>query len=170
MRDVHHLRFHAFIVTCSAADEPGTGYALVLRDWSFVKLKNRPRKNLGFRIIGTMVSHPALDTYPIGSEWFSTEIKGMLCDNIMVSENSTTYRLLGPAAAARHNAQSRLANIMQPFCQSVWPHNARELLNEVSDFFSTEQESEIPFQNPQSDQELRERRMAYFAPGSAQRA
>jgi len=88
----------------------------------------------------------------------------------MVSENSTLYRVQGPAAAARHNAQSRLANIMQPFCQSMWPHNARELLHEVSEFFSAEQEPEIPFQLPQNDRELRERRMEHYAPGSAQRA
>jgi len=72
VRDVHQLRFLAFIVTCSAAADL---CCVVLHDWSFVKLENRPRKHLGFRIIGAMVHHPQLDAYPIGSDWFSTEIK-----------------------------------------------------------------------------------------------
>ncbi len=143
---------------------------MVLRDWSFAKLENRPRKHLGFRIIGAMVDHPKLDVYSIGRDWFSTEIMGILDNNIMVSDNSTLYRLQGPAAAARHNAQSRLANIMQPFCQSMWPPNARELLQQVSEFFRAEEESEIPFHLPQNDRELRERRMQHFAPGTAQSA
>ena len=166
VRDVHQLRFHAFIVTCSAAEEDYTH--VVLRDWSFVKLENRPRKHLGFRLIGALVHHPKLTAFPIGSDWFSTEVMGILCDNIMVSENRTVYRLEGPAAAARQAPLSRLALLMQPFYMT-WPRNALELLREVSVFFSTEQESDIPFQNPQSAQELRDRRMEHYAPASAQR-
>ena len=160
MRDVHQLRSHAFIVTCSAAAVPSeqTNMAVVLRDWSFVK-KEAP-KHLGFRVIGALVSHPKINASLSGSDWFSTEIRGIFCDSVVISDNSTLYRLEGPAAAARHNAQSRLADIMQPFCQSMWPPNAHALLNDVSKFFSAEQQAELPIQ-PQTSEELGAMRMQH---------
>ena len=143
MRDVHQLRSHAFIVTCSAAAVPSeqTNMAVVLRDWSFVK-KEAP-KHLGFRVIGALVSHPKINASLSGSDWFSTEIRGIFCDSVVISDNSTLYRLEGPAAAARHNAQSRLADIMQPFCQPMWPHNAHLVLNELSEFFADQQAAAV---------------------------
>ncbi len=163
MRDVHQLRFHAFIVTCfAAAVSPKAQHqaaAVVMRDWSFVKLESHAPRRLGFRVIGVLVQHPKIGASCNGMEWFSTEIKEMPSERVMLSEKGTLYHLEGPADATRHNAQSRLANIMQPFCQSTWPHNARALLNEVSKFFS---ESESPFQNPQNAEELRTRRMKHF--------
>ena len=163
MRDVHHLRFHACMMTCVAAavahrppseNSEQTLVAVVLRDWSFVKLEKDVRKHLGFRVFGALVAHPKINASLMGSDWFSTEIRGILCDSVVISDNSTLYRLEGPAAAARHNAQSRLADIMQPFCQSMWPPNAHALLNEVSKFFSAEQQAELPFQLPQNSKEL----------------
>ena len=163
MRDVHQLRFLAFIVTCSAAAvSPKAQHqaaAVVMRDWSFVKLESHAPRLLGFRVIGVLVQHPKKDASCNGMEWFSTEIKGMLNERVMLSEKGTLYRLEGPADATRHNHESRIANIMQPFCQSMWPPNARELLDGVSKFFS---ESESPFQNPQNAKELRTRRMEHF--------
>ena len=162
VRDAHQRRFHAFIVTCSAAagspNAQRQAAAVVLRDWSFVHLESHAPRHLGFRVIGALVQHPKQDASCIGMEWFSTEIKGMLTDRVIMSEKGTLYRLEGPADATWHHDQSRIANIMQPFCQSMWPPNARELLSEVSKFFSTEQEAPIPFLLP-SVQELREIRM-----------
>ena len=174
MRDVHQLRFHAFMMTCFAAAVP-SGQAIfndpvVLRDWSFVKLDTKyAPKHLGFRLVGALAGHPQIDASFNGSDWFSTEIKGILCDSVLMSCNSTRYKLQGPAAAERHDAQSRLADIMQPFCQSMWPPNAGALLKQVSEYLSVEeppfqlpQSEEQPFQLPQSTEELRERRMEFF--------
>jgi hypothetical protein len=163
VRDVHQLRFYAFMMTCFTAAVPSdqaTMPPVVLRDWSFVKLdmKHAPR-HLGFRLIGALVGHPQIDASFNGSDWFSTEIKGILCDSVLMSCNSTRYKLQGPAAAERHDAQSRLADIMQPFCQSMWPPNAGALLKQVSEYLSVEEQ---PFQLPQSTVELRERRMQFF--------
>ena len=165
MRDVHQLRFLAFIVTCFAAAAPEaakcTGGAVVLRDWSFVKLESHAPRHRGFRIIGVLVEHPKKNASCEGMEWFSTEIKGMLnVDRVLLSATGSLYRLEGPADATRHSDASRIANIMQPFCQSMWPPNARELEEEVSKFFRTEQAEEIPFPLPQSAEELRRIRMA----------
>jgi hypothetical protein len=164
VRDVHQLRFHAFIVTCFAAAVPSeqTNMTVVLRDWSFVKLEKQVRKHLGFRVIGALVAHPKINASLTGSDWFSTEIRGIFCDSVVISDNSTLYRLEGPAAAARHNAQSRLADIMQPFCLSMWPPNAHALLNDVCKFFSAEQQAELPIQLPQNSEELRAKRMQHF--------
>ncbi len=163
MRDVHQRRFHAFIVTCSAAAVSPKAQceaaAVVMCDWSFVKLESRAPRHLGFRVIGVLVQHPKKDASCRGMEWFSTEIKGMLNERVMQSETGTLYRLEGPADATRHNDELRIANIMQPFCQSMWPPNARELLDEVSKFFRPEQEAEIPFQLPQTAEDLRRIRM-----------
>ena len=164
VRDVHQLRFLAFIVTCFAAAAPEaakcTGGAVVLRDWSFVKLESHAPRHRGFRIIGVLVEHPKKDASCEGMEWFSTEIKFMLnVERVMLSENGTLYRLEGPADATRHSDASRIANIMQPFCQSIWPLNARELEEEVSKFFRTDQ-AEEPFPLPQGAEELRRIRMA----------
>jgi hypothetical protein len=133
-----------------------------MRDWSFVKLESLNPRRLGFRVNGVLVQHPKKDASCNGMEWFSSEIKGMLNERVMLSETGTLYRLEGPADATRHNDESRIANIMQPFCQSMWPPNARELLDGVSKFFRTEQEAEMPFQLPQTAEELRTRRMEHF--------
>ena len=163
MRDVHQLRFLAFIVTCSAAAvSPKAQHqaaAVVMRDWSFLKLESHAPRHRGFRIVGVLVEHPKKDASCKGMEWFSTEIKRMLNERVMLSENGTLYRLEGPADATRHNHESRIANIMQPFCQSIWPLNARELEEEVSKFFRTDQ-AEEPFPLPQGAEELRIIRMA----------
>ena len=95
-----------------------------------------------------------------GMEWFSTEIKGMFHDRVMQSSKGTLYRLQGPADPAWHHDETRIARIMQPFCQSMWPPNASELEEEVSKFFRTEQAEEIPFPLPQSAEELPRIRMA----------
>jgi len=114
---------------------------VVLRDWWFVKL-DRGRKHLGFRAIGKLVHHPNLDASSTGEDWFSSEIRGIHCDSVVVSDRMTLYRLEGPAVA-RDNPQSRLADIMQPFCQSMWPPNALLVLNELSEFFSAEQQAPV---------------------------
>jgi hypothetical protein len=160
VRDVHQLRFHAFIVTCSAAAESPKSQrqaaAVVLSGWSFVQLETHAPRHLGFRVIGTLVQHPKKDASCNGMAWYSTEMTRMLFERVMRSENGTLYRLEGPADATWHDDQSRIANIMQPFCQSMWPLNDRELLDEVSKFFTTEQEAEreqeakIPVHLPQS--------------------
>jgi len=176
VRDVHQLRFHAFIVTCSAAAESPKSQpaAVVLSTWSFVQLETHAPRHLGFRVIGTLVQHPKKDASSNGMEWYSTEIKGMIHERVLQSTR-TLYRLEGPAHAARHHNESRIARIMQPFCQSMWPPNARELLDEVSKIFTTEQEAEkkqepeIPFHLPQDAEELRRRRMEPGQP-YAQRA
>ena len=168
VRDVHQLRFLAFIVTCFAAAESPKevlGGAVVMRDWSFVKLEGHAPRHRGFRIIGKLVQHPEKDASCKGMEWFSTEIKGMLnVDRVLLSATGSLYRLEGPADATRHSDASRIANIMQPFCQSMWPPNARELEEEVSKFFRTEQAEEIPFPLPQNAEELRRIRMASGQP------
>ena len=145
MRDVHQLRFAAFMMTCFAAhyaahyapSELSEQPTAVLRDWCFVKLHNRVRKHFGFRAIGALVHHPDIDKSFTGEEWFSSEIRGIHSDSVVAS-NSTLYRLDGPAAPARHNAHPRLTEIMQPFCKSMWPHDAHLVLKQVSEFFSAE--------------------------------
>jgi len=177
VRDVHQLRFHAFIVTCSAAAESPKSQpaAVVLSTWSFVQLETHAPRHLGFRVIGRLVQHPTKDASFNGMEWFSTEIKGMFHDRVLRSSKGTLYRLQGPADPAWHHDGTRIARIMQPFCQSMWPPNARELLDEVSKIFTTEheaekkQEPEIPFHLPQDAEELRRRRMGPGQP-YAQRA
>ena len=133
---------------------------MVLSTWSFVQLETHAPRHLGFRVIGTLVQHPKKDASCEGMEWFSTEIKFMLnVERVMLSENGTLYLLQGPADHTRHSDASRIANIMQPFCQSMWPLNARELEEEVSKFFRTDQ-AEEPFPLPQGAEELRRIRMA----------
>ena len=130
-------------MTCFAAAAPEaakcTGGAVVLRDWTFVKLESHAPRHRGFRIVGVLVEHPKKDASCEGMEWYSTEIRFMLNDErVMLSENRTLYRLEGPAAPARHNAHPRLTEIMQPFCKSMWPHDAHLVLKQVSEFFSAE--------------------------------
>ena len=116
-----------------------------MRDWSCVKLlEGHAPRHRGFRIVGVLVEHPKKDASCEGMEWYSTEIRSMLnVERVMLSENRTLYRLEGPAVPARDNPQSRLADIMQPFCQSMWPPNARLVLNELSEFCSAEQQAAV---------------------------
>ncbi len=131
------------LMTCFAAhyapsenSEQWLASPVVLRYWCFVHLQNDARKHLGFRVIGALVAHPKIHASHTGKDWFSSEIRRIYSDRVVASGNSTLYRLEGPAAPARHNAHSRLVDIMQPFCQSIWPPNAKSVLNEVSKFFS----------------------------------
>ena len=116
---------------------------VVLRDWSFAKLVANS-KHLGFRAVGTLVYHPRVNDSSFGSDWFSTEIRGIHSNGVVVSSNMSLYRLEGPAAPARHNAQVRLATIMQPFCRSTWPANAQPLFEQVSKFFRSDEYVSTP--------------------------
>lgn len=111
---------------------------VVLRDWSFAKLVANS-KHMGFRAVGTLAYHPRVNDSSFGSDWFSTEIRGIHSNGVVVSSNMSLYRLEGPAAPARHNAQVRLATIMQPFCRSTWPSNAQSLFEQVSKFFRSDE-------------------------------
>ena len=110
---------------------------VVLRDWCFVKL-DRVRKHLGFRAIGKLFNASS-----IGEDWFTSEVRGIYSDSVVVSDRMTLYRLEGPAAPDRHSAQSRLAHIMQPFCQPMWPANAHLVLDELSEFFADQQAAAV---------------------------
>ena len=112
---------------------------VVLRDWCFVKLDRVRKQHLGFRAIGKLVAHPKISASSIGENWLTSEVRGIYSDSVVTSDKMTLYRLEGPAAPDRHNAQSRLAVIMQPFCQSIWPPNANLVLNELSEFFAEQQ-------------------------------
>jgi hypothetical protein len=106
----------------------------VLKDWSFVALdKEKPVKNLGFRLIGALVAHPSLQKGSLGQDWFSTEIKSIKSDCVVVSSNDSIYRLEGPAVPEQRKAGNRLAAIMKPFCGMTWPANATKLFQEVSE-------------------------------------
>ena len=133
-------------MTCFSAAVAGSEIPeqtpVVLRDWCFVKL-DRVRKHLGFRAIGKLVVHPKINASSIGEDWFTSEVRGIYSDSVVVSDRMTLYRLEGPAVPARDNPQSRLADIMQPFCQSMWPPNARLVLNELSEFCSAEQQAAV---------------------------
>ena len=107
---------------------------VTLRDWSFTKLIANS-KHLGFRAVGKLSYHPGQNASAYGTDWFSTEIRGIHSNGIVVSSNNSLYTLDGPAAAARHNDQRRLAEIMQPFCLSIWPSNAHSLFEQLSKFF-----------------------------------
>ena len=107
---------------------------VTMRDWSFTKIISKS-KHLGFRAVGKLSYHPGRQASLYGTDWLSTEIRGIHSNGIVVSSNNTLYRLDGPAAPARHNAQDRLAKIMQPFCRSTWPSNAQSLFEQVSKFF-----------------------------------
>ena len=107
---------------------------VTLRDWSFTKLISNS-KHLGFRAVGKLSYHPGQNASAYGTDWFSTEIRGIHSNGIVVSSNNSLYTLDGPAAAARHNDQQRLAKIMQPFCLSIWPSNAHSLFEQLSKFF-----------------------------------
>ena len=107
---------------------------VTLRDWSFTKLISNS-KHLGFRAVGKLSYHPGQNASTYGTEWFSTEIRGIHSNGIVVSSNNSLYTLDGPAAEARHNDQRRLAKIMQPFCLSIWPSNAHSLFEQLSKFF-----------------------------------
>jgi hypothetical protein len=128
-----------------AAPDSSTGSnPVVLKDWCFVPLGKHlhPGKHLGFRAIGTLVYHPrCVDDSEYGFDWFSTEIQGIKSDCVVVSANAALYRLEGPAAPARHNAQACLAEIMESFCQSTWPPNAQSLFQQVSKFFLSSHEA-----------------------------
>jgi hypothetical protein len=106
---------------------------VVLRDWSFAKLVTNS-KHLGFRAVGTLVYHPRINASSFGKDWFSTEIRGIHSNGVVVSSNMSLYRLEGPAAPARHHGQAGLAAIMQPLCGSTWPSNAQALFDQVSQF------------------------------------
>jgi hypothetical protein len=147
VRDVHQLCFHAFMMTSFAAhyyasSEIREQPPVVLRDWCFVELI-RVRKHLGFRVIGKLVAHSKIDARSIGENWNTSEVRGIYSDSVVVSDNMTLYRLEGPASPDLHNAQSRLADIMQPFCQTMWPPNAHLVLNEVSAFFADQQAAAV---------------------------
>ena len=117
---------------------------VVLRDWCFVKLDiKKVRKHLGFRAIGKLVAQPKINASSIGQNWFTSEVRGIYSDSVVVSDRMTLYRLEGPAAPDRHNAQSRLADIMQPFCRSMWPPNAHLVLDELSEFFAEQQSAVV---------------------------
>jgi hypothetical protein len=60
-------------------------------------------------------------------------------NGVVVSSNMSLYRLEGPAAPARQNAQAGLTAIMRPFCQSTWPSNAQALFEQVSKFFRSDE-------------------------------
>ena len=128
-----------------AAPDSSTGSnPVVLKDWCFVSLGKHlhPGKHLGFRAIGTLVYHPrCVDDSEYGFDWFSTEIQGTHGDCVVVSANTSLYRLEGPAAPARHKAQACLAEIMESFCQSTWPPNAESLFQQVSKFFLSSHEA-----------------------------
>jgi hypothetical protein len=128
-----------------AAPDSSTGSnPVVLKDWCFVPLGKHlhPGKHLGFRAIGTLVYHPrCVDDSEYGFDWFSTEIQGIKSDCVVVSANAALYRLEGPAAPARHNAQACLAEIMESFCQSTWPPNAQSLFQQLSKFFLSSHEA-----------------------------
>jgi hypothetical protein len=114
---------------------------VVLRDWSFVKLAaNRHKTDFGFRLVGTLVYHPRKNDSSFGIDWFSTEIRSIHSNGVVVSSNTSLYRLEGPAAPDRHNAQVCLATIMKPFCHSTWPANAQSLFEQVSTFFTRDEE------------------------------
>lgn len=110
---------------------------VTMRDWSFTKTISTS-KYLGFRAVGKLSYHPGRQASLYGTDWFSTEIRGIHSNGIVVSSNNSLYRLDGPAAAERHNDQQRLAKIMQPFCLSSWPSNAQSLFEQVSNFFLTD--------------------------------
>ena len=110
---------------------------VVLKDWSFVALdpKIKP-KHLGFRATGTLVNNHPRVAESKGRFWESTEIRGVHSNCVVQSANKNLfYRLEGPAAPKRHHSLSGLADIMQPFCKSIWPSNAESLLAQVSKFF-----------------------------------
>ena len=110
---------------------------VVLKDWSFVALdpKRKP-KHLGFRATGTLVNNHPRVAESKGRSWESTEIRGVHSNCVVQSANKNLfYRLEGPAAPKRHHSLSGLADIMQPFCKSIWPSNAESLLAQVSKFF-----------------------------------
>ena len=116
---------------------------MVLRDWSFVKLSEATKsKHLGFRALGKLVYHPRVAASRFGEDWFSTEIQDIYSDGVVVSGNMSLYRLEGPAAPARHADEPRLTAIMQPFCQLTWPLNARSLFDQVSKFFSSNEQQQ----------------------------
>ena len=134
------------MMTCFSAAVAGSEIPeqipVVLRDWWFVKL-DRGRKHLGFRAIGKLVAHPKISASSIGENWLTSEVRGIYSDSVVVSDRMTLYRLEGPAAPDRHNAQSRLADIMQPFCQSMWPPDAHLVLDELSEFFAEQQAAPV---------------------------
>jgi hypothetical protein len=110
---------------------------VVLKDWSFVALdpKIKP-KHLGFRATGTLVNNHPRVAESKGRFWESTEIRCVHSNCVVQSANKNLfYRLEGPAAPKRHHSLSGLADIMQPFCKSIWPSNAESLLAQVSKFF-----------------------------------
>jgi hypothetical protein len=146
VRDVHQLRFYAFMMTCFTAAVPSdqaTMPPVVLRDWCFVKLDRVRKQHLGFRAIVKLVAHPKISASSIGENWLTSEVRGIYSDSVVVSDRMTLYRLEGPAAPDRHNAQSRLADIMQPFCQSMWPPDAHLVLDELSEFFAEQQAAPV---------------------------
>ena len=127
-------------------------HTVVLKDWSFVALDPiRTPTLLGFRAIGTLVSHPRVKDSE-GRDWFSSEIRGIHSNCVVRSSNTTLYRLEGPAAPGRHQSPSGLADIMQPFCNSNWPSNAESLFAQVSKLFLSLREvpgkTSDPIQNP----------------------
>ena len=130
-------------MTCFAdlGSERPTPAPVVVCDWSFVKLADPARKeHLGFRVLGKLVAHHSINPSFMGSDWFTTEIKGIHCQRVVTSSRSILYRLDGPADAARHDSQSRIAHLMHPFCQLEWPSNADSLLQKLSEFFSADQQ------------------------------
>lgn len=130
-------------VAASALSADAERNIVVLRDWSFAKLVANS-KHLGFRAVGTLVYHPRVNDSSFGSDWFSTEIRGIHSNGVIVSSNMSLYRLEGPAAPARHNAQPRLAAIMQPFGRSTWPSNAQSLFEQISKFFRSDEYVSTP--------------------------
>jgi hypothetical protein len=120
-------------------DERATADETVLKDWSFVATnKQRFGSGLGFKLVGTLLAHPSVDQAKLGQKWFSTEIAGVQSKSVVRTSNKSSYRLVGPAAPQQHNAEPRLAAIMQPFCEWSWPPNATALFQNVSRLFREE--------------------------------
>ena len=124
---------------------------VVLRDWSFAKIVVKSRGGLGFRLFGT---HSSLDR-----DWFSTEILEIISDGVVQTVNKSLYRLEGPANPARHNAQNTLngkipnLTILNHFCKSTWPSDAKSLLEQVSKIFSGDKDCPSDERNDDGDED-----------------
>jgi hypothetical protein len=114
---------------------PAEPVIVVLKDWSFVALDPiRTPMHLGFKVTGTLVNHPRVNDSE-GRDWSSSEIRGIHKNWMVQCSPTTHYRLEGPAAPDRHQSPSSLADIMQPFCNWIWPSNAESLFAQVSKLF-----------------------------------
>ena len=131
---------------------PAEPVIVVLKDWSFVALDPiRTPMHLGFKVTGTLVNHPR-EHDSEGRDWSSSEIRGIHKNWMVQCSHTTLYRLEGPAAPGRHQSPSGLADIMQPFCNWIWPSNAESLFAQVSKLFLSLREvpgkTSDPIQSP----------------------